>query len=50
MYIPADFSEIKSQEQVKRALEQTRNELLRERILKTAKVISANNEALCAES
>jgi predicted nucleotidyltransferase len=33
----------------RRALEQTRNELLRESILKTAKVIFANNEAVYAE-
>jgi predicted nucleotidyltransferase len=33
----------------RRALEQTQNGLLRERILKTAKVIFADNEAVYAE-
>lgn len=33
----------------RRALEQTRNALLRDNILKTAKVIFANNEAVYAE-
>jgi hypothetical protein len=33
----------------RRALEQTRNELLCDSILKTAKVIFANNEAVSAE-
>lgn len=33
----------------RRALDQTLNELLRENILKTAKVIFANNEAVYAE-